>query len=223
MVVAVLVEIWSDIACPWCYVGKRRFEEALRRFDGRDDVEVVWRSFELDPGAPDERPIDLVQHLADKYGMTRAEAAERQESLRATAAADGLDLRFDIARAGRTFDGHRLIHLGRAHGVQDAVKEALMRAYHSEGRLVADPETLRAAGAAAGIPADEVEATIGDDRFADAVRADEATARELGISAVPFFVVDRSLGASGAHPPDALLGMLERGREAGAGAAGIVD
>ncbi|HXP29216.1 MAG TPA: DsbA family oxidoreductase, partial [Solirubrobacteraceae bacterium] len=125
------VEIWSDIACPWCYVGKRRFEAALAQFEHRDDVTVTWRSFELDPDAPHERDGDRAERLAQKYGMSVEQAHEAERSLTATAAGDGLELRFDIARSGTTFDGHRIVHLAAEYGLQDAIKERLLRAYFS--------------------------------------------------------------------------------------------
>jgi predicted DsbA family dithiol-disulfide isomerase len=210
-VTAVDVEIWSDIACPWCYVGKRRFEAALTRFEHRDDVRVRWRSFELDPSAPREREGDRAARLADKYGMTleQAQAAERQ--MTDVAAGEGLDFRFDIARSGLTFDGHRMIHLAAEHDLQDAMKERLMRAYFTEGELVADHDTLARLATEVGLPEEEARATLSGERFADAVRDDELTAQGLGITAVPTFVVDRALGASGAQPPDQLLDLLRRG------------
>ena len=207
------VEIWSDIACPWCYVGKRRFESALARFEHRDDVRVIWRSFELDPSAPRERKGDRAARLAEKYGMTleQAQAAERQ--LTDVAAAEGLDFRFDIARSGSTFDGHRIIHLAAEYDLQDAMKERLLRAYFTGGELVADHDALVRLATGVGLPEHEARATVSSDRFADAVRDDEVTAQRLGITAVPTFVVDRALGASGAHPPDQLLDLLRRGWE----------
>jgi predicted DsbA family dithiol-disulfide isomerase len=205
------VEIWSDIACPWCYVGKRRFEAALAGFEHRDQVRVTWRSFELDPDAPREREGNRTERLASKYGMTleRAQAAERQ--LVDVAAGEGLEFRFDIARSGLTFDGHRIIHLAAEHDLQDAMKERLLHAYFSEGELVGDADTLVRLATEVGLPADEAQATVSSDRFADAVRDDERSAQQLGISAVPTFVVDRALGASGAHPPEQLLELLRQG------------
>jgi predicted DsbA family dithiol-disulfide isomerase len=205
------VEIWSDIACPWCYVGKRRFEAALARFEHRDDMRVTWRSFELDPSAPREREGDLAARLADKYGMTLAQAQASQRQLTEVAAGDGLDFRFDIARSGLTFDGHRIIHLAAEHDLQGEMKERLLRAYFTEGELVGDHDTLVRLATEVGLPEDEARATVTSDRFADAVRDDELTAQRLGISAVPTFVVDRALGASGAHPPDQLLELLRQG------------
>ena len=208
------VEIWSDIACPWCYVGKRRFEAALAAFEQRDAVSVTWRSFELDPGAPAERVGDHAEHLARKYGMTVEVARARHAQMTEVAAADGIDFRFDLVRGANTFDAHRLVHLGAAHGAQDATKERLVRAYFSEGELVSDHATLARLGVEAGLPEDEVRETLATDRFADDVRDDERTAASLGITAVPFFVVDRAFGASGAQSPDILGELLRRAWEA---------
>lgn len=206
------VEIWSDIACPWCYVGKRRFEAALAAYEHRDEVSVTWRSFELDPQAPAERPVDGATHLAEKYGTSRDEALAMHARMTETAAADGLDFRFDLARGGNTFDAHRLIHLAAAHGQQDAMKERVMRAYLTEGELISDAGTLERLGLDVGLPADEIRDVVSTDRYADEVREDERTARRLGINAVPFFVVDRAVGASGAHPPEQLVELLRQAR-----------
>jgi predicted DsbA family dithiol-disulfide isomerase len=207
------IEIWSDIACPWCYVGKRRFEAALAQFEHRDEVAVRWRSFELDPQAPREREGDRAKHLADKYGMSVEQAHAAEHQMTQTAAGEGLDFRFDIARAGNTFDGHRIVHLAAEHGLQDAMKERILRAYLSEGELISDAQTLTRLAAEVGLPEDAVAETLAGDRFAEDVRTDEQDATRLGISAVPTFVVDRAIGSSGAHPPEALLGLLRQGWE----------
>ncbi len=208
------IEIWSDIACPWCYVGKRRFEAALAAFEHRDEVSVTWRSFELDPAAPAQRTVDSATHLAQKYGMSRDEALARQRSLAEVAAGDGLDMRSDLARGGNTFDAHRLVQLAKAHGVQDAMKERLMRAYHTEGETIGDHDTLLRLALEVGLPEDEVRDVLATDRYAADVREDERTAMSLGINAVPFFVVDRRMGAAGAHPAEALGELLRRGWDA---------
>jgi predicted DsbA family dithiol-disulfide isomerase len=210
--VLVHVEIWSDIACPWCYVGKRRFEAALAAYEHRDEVQVTWRSFELDPSAEREREHDGTTHLAEKYGTSRDEALAMQRRMTDAAAGDGLEFRFDIARGGNTFDAHRLVHLAAAHGIQDAMKERLMRAYLTEGQLIGDPAVLTRLAVEAGLPEDEVRDMLATDRFAAEVREDERTAERIGIRAVPFFVVDRAVGASGAHPPEALLELLRQAR-----------
>jgi predicted DsbA family dithiol-disulfide isomerase len=208
------VEIWSDIACPWCYVGKRRFEAALADFEHGDEVAVTWRSFELDPQAPVARSVDSATHLAQKYGMSRDEALASQRKLAEVAAGDGLDMRFDLARGGNTFDAHRLVQLAKAEGVQDAMKERLMHAYFTEGEPIGDPAALARLAVEVGLPEDEVRDVLDGDRYATEVREDERTAMALGINAVPFFVVDRRMGAAGAHPPDALGELLRRGWEA---------
>jgi predicted DsbA family dithiol-disulfide isomerase len=208
------VEIWSDIACPWCAVGKRRFEAALARFEHRDEVVVTWRSFELEPDAPQELGHDLATHLAAKYGTTRERAEQMQAQMTGVAAAEGLTFRFDRARSGSTFDAHRLVHLAAAHGRQDAMTERLMRAYLGEGELVSDHETLARLAADVGLPGDEVRDALAGGRFADAVRDDERTAAALGIHAVPCFVVDRRVAVSGAQPPEVLLELLARARAA---------
>lgn len=224
------VDIWSDIACPWCYIGKRRFEQALAEFEHADDVQVTWRSFELDPSAPAQREGDLAALLAAKYGMSVEQARASQEQLTQTAAAEGLEFRFDLARSGLTFDGHRLIHLAAAHGRADAMKERLMRAYFTEGALIADHETLVQLASEVGISKLETRAVLAGQRYADAVRADEAIAQQVGIGAVPTFVVNRKLAMSGANPPDQLLALLRQGWKQGpaeavvdAGAAGEAD
>jgi predicted DsbA family dithiol-disulfide isomerase len=208
------VEIWSDIVCPWCYVGKRRFEAAMAAFERRDDVGVTWRSFELDPHAPRERAVDSATHLAEKYGMTREQAQASQQNLADVAAGDGLDMRFDLTRGGNTFDAHRLVHLAASHRLQDAMKERLMRAYFTEGESVGDPHVLARLAGEVGLSEDDARDVLATDRYAAEVREDESAAMSLGISAVPFFVVDRSMGAAGAHPPEDLLELLRRGWQA---------
>jgi predicted DsbA family dithiol-disulfide isomerase len=214
------VEIWSDIACPWCYVGKRRLEAALERFAHRDGVEVTWRSFELDPQAPHERPERGPEHLAKKYGMTVERAREMNDQLTQVAAADGLEYHLDRLRLGNTFDGHRLTHLAARHGLQDAMEERLMRAYLTEGRLISDHDTLVELAAEVGLPEAEVREVLAGERFAEEVREDERTAAELGIGAVPFFVVDRRLAAQGAQPVEVLVQLLERAAEDAVSAPG---
>ncbi len=207
------VEIWSDIACPWCYIGKRRFEAALAEFEHADQVHVSWRSFELDPSAPAERPGDRAERLAEKYGVTVEQARAMEQRVTDAAAGDGLEFRFDIARSGLTFDGHRLIHIAADNGLQDAMKERLMRAYFSEGQLISDRETLIRLAGEVGVDEDEVRRLLDSDRYSDEVRADEREATALGISAVPTFVVDRQLGVSGAQPPEVMLQLLRQGWE----------
>ena len=205
------VEIWSDVACPWCYVGKRRFEAALARFEHAEEVHVAWRSFELDPEAPPERTGDRAARIAEKYGISVQRAQELERDLVATAASDGLDFRFDGARSGNTFDAHRVVHLAAEHSLQNEMKERLLRAYFTDGELVADHATLQRLATEVGLDAEEVAQMLASERFAADVRADEQAAGGLGISAVPTFVVDRALGVSGAQPPEVLLELLREG------------
>jgi predicted DsbA family dithiol-disulfide isomerase len=205
---AMHVEIWSDIACPWCYVGKRRFEKALEMYEHRDEVTVQWRSFELDPAAPPESEGSIAEHVARKYGTTVEAIRARHEQMTEAAAADGIDFRFDLTRRANSFDGHRLLHLAKAHGLQDAMKERLLRALHTEGELISDHEVLRPLGGTVGIPEDEIAGMLASDRYAEDVREDERAARAFDISAVPCFVVDRRRGLAGAHPPEILLKLL---------------
>jgi predicted DsbA family dithiol-disulfide isomerase len=207
------VEIWSDVVCPWCYIGKRRFEAALARFEHRDEVEVTWHSFELDPSAPATRTGPRVEMLAAKYGMSVEQAQAMHDQMTETAAAEGLAFAFDDAKDGNTFDAHRLIHLAAEHGLQDAAKERLMRAYFTEGEPIGDRETLIRLAAEIGLDAGQAREALEGDAHADAVRADEDLARRLGISGVPFFVLDRRYGVSGAQPADLLLQALERAWE----------
>ncbi len=202
-----VVEIWSDIACPWCYVGKRRFEAALAGFD--HEVEVVWRSFELDPGAPASREESAAEHLSAKYGMPVEEARARQAQLAAMAAADGLELNFDRVQPANTFDAHRLTHLAKAHGRQDAMKERLQRAYLTEGELLSDHETLVRLAGEVGVPG--AAEMLASDRYTAEVRDDERLAQDIGITAVPTFVVDRRVAVAGAQQPEVLRELLQRG------------
>lgn len=204
------VEIWSDIACPWCYVGKRRFEAALNRFEHRADVEVRWRSFELDPNAPAIRDGDSVQRLADKYGMSRQEALAANARLTAMAAAEGLDYHLDTVRSGNTFDAHRLLHFAAEHGLQDVVKERLLCAYFVENEPIGDRETLVRLAGETGLPEQGAREILTSDDYAEAVRADEKQAAAYGISGVPFFVIDGHYGVSGAQPAKLLLETLRR-------------
>jgi len=208
------VEIWSDVACPWCYVGKRRFEKALAGFERRDEVTVTWRSFELDPQAPVENGVDVAALVAKKYGRTREEVVAMHADMTRMAAAEGIEFRFDLARRGNTFDAHRLLHLAAEHGEQDAMKERLLRAYHSEGVAIGDPAALEPLAVEVGLPAGEVADVLGGDRYADAVRADERTAADLDIHAVPCFVVDRQVGVAGAQSPELFRKLLERAQPA---------
>jgi predicted DsbA family dithiol-disulfide isomerase len=213
------VDIWSDVVCPWCYIGKRRFEAALAQFEHRDEVSVTWHSFELDPGAPRMAEGSQAERLAAKYGMSVEEAEQRQAEVTELAAGEGLTYDLAGARSGNTFDAHRLLQLGSEQGLGDAVKERLMAAYFTEREPIGDRDTLARLGAEAGLPADEVAELLDGDRHADTVRADEDTATRLGIRGVPFFVLGRRYGLSGAQPAEVLLQALQQAYEEQAAAA----
>ena len=200
------VEIWSDVVCPWCYIGKRRFEAAVEQFDG--EVEVTWRSFELDPGAPAVREHTATEHLAAKYGMSHEQAEASHAQMTALAAQEGLEYHFERARGGNSFDAHRLIHLATANGLQDEAIERVMRGYFTDGLPIGDREALIEIGEALGVE-NAREALEGDD-FGEAVRADEQLAHRIGIQGVPFFVLDRRYGVSGAQPAEILVQALEK-------------
>ncbi|MTV27553.1 DsbA family oxidoreductase [Nitriliruptoraceae bacterium ZYF776] len=208
------VEIWSDVVCPWCAIGKARFDRALAGFEHRDRVEVRFRSFELDPDAPPRRPGSYVDHLAAKYGTSAAEAQTMIDRVVATANDDGLELRFDRAQPGNTFDAHRLLHLAADRGVQPTAKAVLLDAHFTRGLPIGDRDTLVTLGTEVGLDADEVARVLDGDTYADAVRADEQQAAGFGIRGVPFFVLDRTYAVSGAQPVEVLESALAQAWQA---------
>jgi predicted DsbA family dithiol-disulfide isomerase len=204
------VEIWSDVVCPWCYIGKRRFEAALSEFEHADEVEITWRSFELDPHAPRLPDRSMAEQLAAKYGRSVEQAGDMLASMDRLAAAEGLDYDLAATTGGNTFDAHRLLHLANSLGLGGATKEALLHTYFVERVPVSDHDVLRRVAAAAGLPHGEVEDLLAGDRYAAEVRADEAEAHELGATGVPFAVVDRSFAVPGAQDAETVLAVLRR-------------
>ncbi|MFJ3995952.1 DsbA family oxidoreductase [Streptomyces parvus] len=205
------VEIWSDIACPWCYIGKARFEKGLAEFAHRDEVEVVHRSFELDPSRAKGDTALVIDMLAEKYGRSREEAAAMEADVAANAQSEGLGYRTEGRDHGNTFDIHRLLHLAKARGRQDELLALAYRANFAEERSVFDDEVLVALAEEAGLAADEARAVLADpDAYADDVRTDEREAAELGANAVPFFVLDRRYGISGGQPSEVFVQALEQ-------------
>ena len=204
------VEIWSDIVCPWCYIGKRRFERALASFEHAASVTVCYRSFELDPAAPAARSGSHAEHLARKYGMPVAQAEQMDQQMTERAAAEGLDFRFDTMRGGNTFDAHRLLHLARERGLQAEMKERLMRATFTDGLPIADKATLADLAAEVGLAGDDARAALEQDTYAAAVRGDEEQASRYGITGVPFYVADGKFAVSGAQPTEVFEQLLRR-------------
>ncbi|WP_185994325.1 DsbA family oxidoreductase [Nocardioides campestrisoli] len=220
------IEIWSDVVCPWCYIGKRRMETALADFGHADEVEVVWRSFQLDPTAPRTGGERSAEMLAVKYGMSPEQVQQAQAQITETAAAEGLEYRLDETRHVNTVDAHRVIHLALAEGgpeLQGRVKEALLKAYFTEARNVADPAVLREVAVDAGLDADRVDAVLASDEFTAEVSADIEQARRYGATGVPFFVIDQKYGVSGAQPAAALAEVLTKAWEESRPSLSMVD
>ncbi|MDQ1702706.1 MAG: hypothetical protein QOF57_1958 [Frankiaceae bacterium] len=205
------VEIWSDVVCPWCYIGKRHFEEALARFPHAADVEVTYRAFELDPTTAKGVTEPTVERIARKYGESIDGIRAMQVRVQQTAARAGLDYsRIGETISGNTLDVHRVLHLAAERGLGDATWEAFYRAYFVETRPIFDADDIVAVAVEAGLDADEVRSVLESGAYEDTVAADISDARSLGINGVPFFVADRRYGVSGAQPADVLLGMLQQ-------------
>jgi predicted DsbA family dithiol-disulfide isomerase len=206
----VRVEIWSDVICPWCYIGKRQFEHALQDFEHRDKVEVVHRSFQLDPTFPHGETVDVADMLADKYGMPREQAVEMNRQMEERAAGVGLEYHLKDGKAGNTSAAHRLVHLAAKHNLQDELVEALFKAHFTDRRSVFDHDTLTKIAEETGLDATAARETLSSGTFAAEVEADQREARDLGATGVPFFVIDRRYGISGAQPPEAFTQALTR-------------
>lgn len=210
LLVVMRVDVWSDVVCPWCFIGLANLEEALVGFEHADDVDIVLHSFELDPNAPRRDDTPLEELLARKYRSTIDEVRAQHDRIRALGAERGIDFRFDRAVRGSSFDAHRLLHLARQRGVQLALKHRLGRAYFTDGEPLGEQDTLRKAAADVGLDPAEIDEVLGGDRYAGEVRQDEEAARQIGVAGVPFFVIDGRFGLPGAQPADALRRSLER-------------
>lgn len=204
------LEIWSDVVCPWCAIGRAHLDLALADAPYRDEVTRRWRSFELDPTAPTVREEGLAAHLAAKYGTDADGAREMIDAMTARAAAVGLTFDLHGSRPGRTFDAHRLLHLAHDRGIQDQVKDRFLTGYLRDRVAVGVHAELLDLAVDAGLDRAEVDEVLTGDRYADAVRADVDQAHAFGVSGVPFFVVDRRFAVSGAQPPEVLRGALDR-------------
>ena len=210
---SVKIEIWSDVVCPWCYIGKRRIENALAGFEHADEVEVHWRSFQLDPGAPTEPTESAAAMIARKYGQSAAGAQQMQDRVEAVAAEEGLVYRLSQTLHLNTVDAHRLIHLAHEQGgneLQGRVKEALLKAYFTDARNVADHAVLREVALAAGLEPTRVDEVLASREFEAEVHADAEQAQAYGATGVPFFVIDQKYGVSGAQPTEVFTQVLEK-------------
>ncbi|MER6960304.1 DsbA family oxidoreductase [Streptomyces sp. NPDC000618] len=202
------IDIWSDVVCPWCYIGKRRLETALDRFEHGKEVELHWHSFQLDPAHPKGHRRPVFETLAQKTGAPLARIGAMTRQVGELAAAEGLTYDLERAVSVNTIDAHRLSHLAAAHGLGDQMHERLLRAHLCEGAIVDDPDTLVRLGAEVGVPEDETRRMLTGDEYADAVQADFREARGYGATGVPFFVVNRAYGLSGAQSADTFLSAL---------------
>ena len=209
------LEIWSDVVCPFCYIGKRHLEAALSQFERRDDVQVVWKSFELDPNAERNPNISVYENLSKKYGQSIGWAKERSDQVARWAASVGLRFDFDRARPANSFDAHRLIHLAAKHGLQDQAEERLFAAYFTEGKQISDSKTLIQLGDEIGLDPGEVKTLLAGDDYRVEVRREEEEAFSLGVTGVPFFLFNRKYALSGAQPIETFLEALTTTREEG--------
>ncbi len=195
------VEIWSDVVCPWCYIGTTNLAQAIERFDG--DVEVQFRAYQLDPGAP-EKPVSAVDHLAARYGGGRDQALMMMRQVTAVAATVGLQFHLEDSLTGQTLDAHRVLHLAAQWNLQPQVAGRLFAAHFTENRSVFETDSLAQLAAEAGLDAHEVREVLSAGTYTEEVLADIRQARAYGISGVPFFVFDGTYGVAGAQPPEAL-------------------
>jgi predicted DsbA family dithiol-disulfide isomerase len=199
-----VVEMWSDFVCPWCYIGKRRFERARAGFEHGGELQVVHRSFQLNPGAPKTGTTSRVEYLRLKYRLSEDEVAAMDARMVETASAEGLDYRLAGTVTGNTLDAHRLLQLARERGLADAVAERFFRAYFTEQRSLFEPASLMPLAVEAGLKEDDVRGVLGSEAYADAVAQDNHDASAAGARGVPFFVIDRRYGVSGAQPANVL-------------------
>ena len=204
------IDIWSDVACPWCYVGKRNLETALSDLGIADEVDVRWRAYELDPSAPASSSLSMAEVLSRKYGVSPERAAQMNDQMTATAATVGLEYHLDTLKLGNSFDAHRLAKLADDRGRGGEMAERLFAAHFTENQLISDHDTLIALAVEVGLDADEAAAVLDSDAYGDDVRGDEEFASEAGFSGVPTYVVDGKLAIPGAQPPDVLVRLLGR-------------
>ncbi|WP_422665037.1 DsbA family oxidoreductase [Agrococcus beijingensis] len=206
------IDIWSDVACPWCFIGKRRFEKALAAWEHRDEVEVTYHSFQLDPTLPAQYEGTEHEYLSRNKGLPMEQVQQMLQHVTQQAAGEGLAYDFDSLKIANSLPAHQLLHLAKAHGVAAAVKEGLLSAHFEQGISIGETEALVAIGVAAGLDEQETRDALADERYLPAVHADIAQARELGVSGVPFYVFDMRLGLSGAQPAEVFAQALEQAR-----------
>ncbi|GAA4661175.1 DsbA family oxidoreductase [Arthrobacter cryoconiti] len=209
------IEIYSDVACPWCFIGKRRFESALNAFAHKDSVEVQWRSYQLDPTLPEHYDGTELDYLVERKGMDREQLAGMLGNVLEQAKGEGLNYKFENLVVANSFNAHQLLHLAAAHGKSDAVKEALLSGHFEHGEDIGAREFLVRTGTAAGLSATEINDALDTDMYAEEVRADFAQARAIGVTGVPFFVIDNKYGISGAQPAETFAQALNEAWQEG--------
>lgn len=207
------VDIWSDVRCPFCYIGKRKFEMGLEKFSNKNNIEVEWHSFELDPTLVTRTDVNTIDHISEVKGISRKQGEEMHEYVSNVAKEVGLDFNFDKTVVANSFNAHRLIQLAKVKGVANEVEEALFKAHFTEGKNIDDAETLMNIGVSAGIERDELKNTIDSEEFSKQVRQDEQQAQLYGINGVPFFVLNNKYGVSGAQSPETFSQALTQAWE----------
>ncbi len=203
------IEIWSDVICPFCYIGKRRLEAAIAQFPEAERLEIEWKSFQLDPDLKVSGHQSPYQYLAERKGFSYEQSVAMHQNVTEMAAGEGLNYDFEHAVVANSFDAHRLLHLAKRYGRGDEVEESLFSAYFTEGKNIADPAVLTAIGLNAGLDEAEIKQVLETDRYAREVHADVHEAQQIGVRGVPFFVFDRKYAISGAQPMEAFLQTLE--------------
>lgn len=204
------VEIWSDVMCPFCYIGKRKFEQALLEFENRNEVEIEWKSFQLNPTMKTDPKKNINQYLAEVKGWTLEQAKQMNMQVTQMAREVGLHYDFDKAVVANSFDAHRVAQLAKRRGKGDATEEALFKAYFTEGKNIADPEVLVQLGLQIGLEAEEIRTVLESDQFATEVQADMQQAQQIGVRGVPFYLMNGKFAVSGAQPAEVFLSALTK-------------
>jgi protein disulfide-isomerase len=204
------IEIWSDILCPFCYIGKRKLEKALETFEGKEFLEIDWRSYQLDPDAKSQPNTDVYDYLAKRKGQTRDWSVKMHEQVANTAKQEGLEYNFEKSIIANSYDAHRLIHLAKKYKLGDQAEETIFKAYFTEGKDIANKTTLIAIGKEIGLKEEEINEVLNSDKYGAEVRADIEEAQNIGVRGVPFFVMDRAYAVSGAQPVEVFTETLEK-------------
>lgn len=207
------IEIWSDILCPFCYIGKRKLEKALETFEGKEFLEIDWRSYQLDPDATSQPNTDVYDYLAQRKGQTRDWSIKMHEQVANTAKQEGLDYNFEKAIIANSYNAHRLIHLAKKYKLGDQAEETIFKAYFTQGKDIADKSTLMVIGKEIGLKEEEIKEVLNSNKYGDEVRLDIEEAQNIGVRGVPFFVMDRAYAVSGAQPVEVFAETLEKSFE----------